>query len=82
MVDVIVSGAIVRMGHHLLKIPATIAAALEAAGGLARQPQMWPAGPITVREWESFALQTGDLIVVQWQVADAEPGAAADGGGM
>ena len=85
MVDVLVSGAVVRAGHHLLQPPATISAALEAAGGLARQPRMWPAGPLTVRrplgnrkvdvwrfnlsapqEWESFVLQSGDAVIVQW----------------
>jgi hypothetical protein len=49
MIDVLVSGAVVNMGHHLIPSPATVVAALGAAGGLASHPQMWPAGPITVR---------------------------------
>jgi hypothetical protein len=49
MVDVLVSGAVVHVGHHLIPGPATVEAALEEAGGLVRRPQMWAAGPITIR---------------------------------
>jgi hypothetical protein len=49
MVEVLVAGAVVKQGHHLMPEPATIQAALDAAGGLAHFPHMWAAGPITVR---------------------------------
>ena len=48
-VDVIVSGAVERVGHHLVDCPATVAAALQAAGGLANRERMRPSGFITVR---------------------------------
>jgi hypothetical protein len=69
MVDVLVSGAVESVGHHLIPAPATIEAALQAAGGLARRPQMWPAGPITVRR------PLGDRKVVVWRFSldDPEP---------
>ncbi len=95
MVDVLVSGAVVRTGHHVLTHLATIKVAIETAGGLARLPLMWPAGPLTVRRplgdgkvdvwrfhldkpqaWESFVLQAGDAVIVQWHVADSEQDAA------
>lgn len=99
MIDVIVAGAVVRGGHHLLQPAASIATAIETAGGLARKPEMWAAGPLTVRRplgdhkvdvwrfhldepqaWASFELQSGDLVVVQWCIANAEQPAPADGG--
>jgi hypothetical protein len=49
MVDVLVSGAVVADGHHLISAPATVETALQAAGGLARHRLMRPAGPIVVR---------------------------------
>lgn len=88
MVEVRVSGAVLNLGRYQLTAPATISDALEAAGGLARRPRMWPAGPLTVRRrgdgkvdawhfslddpqaYKTFELQSGDLIVVQWHIAD------------
>jgi hypothetical protein len=49
LADILVTGAVVSAGHHLISGSATIEAALQAAGGLAYRPQMWPAGMITVR---------------------------------
>jgi hypothetical protein len=69
MVDVLVSGAVLKMGQHSVPAPATIEAALQAAGGLARLPKMWPAGPIAVRR------PLGDRKVKVWRfhLNDPEP---------
>jgi hypothetical protein len=48
-VDVIVSGAVERVGRQLLDAPATVPAALQAAGGLAHRDRMRPSGLLTVR---------------------------------
>ena len=47
-----------------------------------RKVDIWRFNLNQPQEWESFVLQTGDAVIVQWDVADAEPGAATDGGGM
>jgi protein involved in polysaccharide export with SLBB domain len=69
MVDVLVSGAVVADGHHLIPAPATVEAALQAAGGLARRRQMRPAGPIVVRR------QLGYRKANEWRFSlnDPEP---------
>jgi hypothetical protein len=69
MVDVLVSGAVVKVGHHLIPAPATVEAALEAAEGLACHPHMWPAGPITVRR----PLGDRKVDVFRFDLDDPEP---------
>ena len=67
MIEVRVSGAVVRMGRHRLEGPATIAEALRAAGGLARRPDRWAAGPFAVRR------PLGDRKVDAWKFHLDEP---------
>jgi protein involved in polysaccharide export with SLBB domain len=69
MVNVLVSGAVVNVGHHDISAPATVEAALKAAGGLARRTQMWPAGPITIRR----PLGNRKVDVWRFNLADPEP---------
>ena len=45
----IVTGAVVEPGEYLISPPRTIEKGLAAAGGLARTPKRWAAGPIHVR---------------------------------
>ena len=68
-VDVLVSGAVVVTGHHLIPFPATVEAALRAAGGLSYSTGMRPAGPITIRR------PLGDRNVDVWEFTlhDPEP---------
>lgn len=64
-IDVIVSGAVNQMGHHLLAVPATIRDALAAAGGLAERPNMRASGVLTHRRPKPEA---HDVEVRRWNV--------------
>jgi protein involved in polysaccharide export with SLBB domain len=88
-IEVTVSGAVRRPGRHRIPSPATVAAALIAAGGMVQTRRMWPSGAMTIRrlqpereeevwkydiskqpasEWGRFALQSGDVVTLQWHV--------------
>jgi hypothetical protein len=69
VVDVLVSGAVVSAGHHPIPAPATVEAALHAAGGLAEHPRMRPAGPVTVRR----PLGDSEVEVWRFHLGDPEP---------
>jgi len=65
-VDVIVSGAVRQVGHHLINAPATVESAIQAAGGLASTDQMQPSGVITVRR----PLGNRKVDVWQWNMTE------------
>jgi protein involved in polysaccharide export with SLBB domain len=68
-VDVIVNGAVERVGHQLIDSPATVAAALQAAGGLANRERMRPSGVITVRR----PLGNRKVDVWRFHLSDPDP---------
>lgn len=48
-IEVTISGAVRRPGKRVLVSPATVAAALFAAGGLAQTRRMWASGVMKIR---------------------------------
>lgn len=60
-IEVTISGAVRRPGKRVLVSPATVAAALFAAGGLAQTRRMWASGVMNIRR-----PQTGGE-VEEWQ---------------
>jgi protein involved in polysaccharide export with SLBB domain len=71
MIPVRILGAVAAPGRHPVPEPATISAALTAAGGPARQPRRWAAGPLAVRR------RRGDGTVDAWAFHLDNPGAWA-----
>jgi protein involved in polysaccharide export with SLBB domain len=72
MIVVRVLGAVAVPGPHPIAEPATVAAALAAAGGPAREPRRWAAGPVAVRR------RRGDGTVDAWAFSLDDPEAWAD----
>jgi protein involved in polysaccharide export with SLBB domain len=69
-IEIVVAGAVERVGRMRLEAGATVRVALEAAGGLAYRPGARPAGQIVLRR---RAPSSRTVQVRRWNLFDDDP---------
>jgi protein involved in polysaccharide export with SLBB domain len=69
-IEIVVAGAVERVGRMRLEAGATVQVALEAAGGLAYRPGARPAGQIVLRR---RAPSSRTVHVRRWNLFDDDP---------
>jgi len=69
-IEIVVAGAVERVGRMRLEAGATVRVALEAAGGLAYRPGARPAGHVVLRR---RAPSSRTVQVRRWNLFDDDP---------